>query len=106
MMGGRGGMMGGRGMMGRGWNGGQGMMNPDHMGRGMLSNLSGPWAWVLLGVRVLLAVAVVVVAVVLIRKAVKAYNAKNSPLGILQARLAKGEITADEFETLKGKLQG
>jgi uncharacterized membrane protein len=54
----------------------------------------------------LMVVAIVVTAVVLIRRAIKSYNQSHSPLGVLQARLARGEITAEEFDTLRSKLQG
>jgi uncharacterized membrane protein len=94
-------------MMGRGWGGqgGQGV-TPNHMGHGWWSQLSGPWAYVAMGVWALIVVAVVITAIVLIRRAIKSYNQTHSPLGVLQARLARGEITAEEFDALRSKLQG
>lgn len=106
MMGG--GMMGGS-MMGRGMmGGGQGMHGMmmgggNYMGRGM--DFTSPWTWVAMGTHALVIAGLVVLAVVLVRRALKARPDANSPLAILEMRLAKGEVSVEEYDQAKSRLQ-
>ena len=101
---GRGGM--GQGMMGRGGMG-QGMMGRGGMGHGMMSQLADTtWWWVPMAIHAVIVIALVVIAVVVLVKVGRTIAKRNTPLGLLQMRLAKGEITAEEFESLRSKLQG
>lgn len=101
---GRGGM--GQGMMGRGGMG-QGMMGRGGMGQGMMGQLADTsWWWVPTAIHAVITIALVVVAVIVLVKVGRAIAKRNTPLGLLQMRLARGEITAEEFENLRSKLQG
>jgi|GEM_PF-6672522 len=94
MMSGRGGMMhGGRGGM---MNGGGMMMG----GRGML--MDGQYWWIGHAVLAALVVGAVILAWVLVQR----YTKRNTPLSVLQMRLAKGEISPEEFAAAKAQLQG
>lgn len=81
-MGGMHGMMGG-GMMGRGGN------------MGMIAGLHG-----------LVLLALIVVAVVVVNRVLKARAQANSPMALLQMRLVKGEISPEEYAAIRAKLQG
>lgn len=122
MMGG----FGGRGMMG-GWSG------PGHMGfrgpggfggvpvapgqvpgpgawggywggHGMLGAYGGTYWWVAMAIRAVLLIGGIVLVYFLVKRYWKPAPAVT-PLGELQLRLAKGEITAQEFEDLRKKIE-
>lgn len=83
--------------------GGWGMMGPGMMGPGMMGGRWGPGAGFGFGPLVLLLVIGGIVLIVL------AFTRKEprgeEPLGLLKRRLAKGEITGEQFEELKRALQ-
>lgn len=84
-------------VLGMGLGGGWGMMGPGMMGgRGMMGYGFGfgPLAFLLL------IAGIVLVVLAFARKEPKV----DEPLGILKARLAKGEITIEQFEELKKAL--
>ena len=94
MMGGgmRGGMMGHRGgMMGPG-----GMMTPG-------TGATGLHLWVGIGLHALLIVGALVAAYFAWKRM---RSAEPAEIQLLRMRLAKGEITPDEYDLLKQKLQG
>ncbi|HYG56758.1 MAG TPA: SHOCT domain-containing protein [Symbiobacteriaceae bacterium] len=99
-----GGMYGGRGY-GRDFMH-YGMMGPGGHWANFDPATVGSWWWVAMGIKAVLVIALVIVAAILVRRAVKTRAEANSPLGILKTRLARGEISVDEYEVLKGKLQG
>jgi uncharacterized membrane protein len=68
--------------------------------------LTGVWRWVAMGVRVVVVLALVVLAFVLGRRYLKQQAEAKSPLGILKARLARGEITPEEYEQLRSQIAG
>ena len=102
MMGGWGGMMGGPG----GVTGMHGMMG----GRGgYMTPQYGTWgwhAWVGMGLHALLIIGALVVAYFAWKRTRSAAPAEPAEIQILRMRLAKGEITAEEFDLLHRKLQG
>jgi putative membrane protein len=87
------GMSGGGMMMGAGWD--RPMMGGD--GWGMRSFMGGPWGVVLLIVAVTAIGGAVIFAVARARRT----TTTDDPLAILKTRLAKGEITKEEYDTLK-----
>ncbi|HEQ71148.1 MAG TPA: hypothetical protein ENN69_01545 [Spirochaetia bacterium] len=90
------GMMGPVGNGGRGW----GMMGP-YGGWGMHSFFGFPWWLVLMTV---LGLGGAITAVVWGRRS-KDRPQENSALEVLKLRLAKGEITQKEYDTLKKKIE-
>lgn len=81
------------GMGGWGWMMGPGMMGPGMMGRW------GGWGWGgLVGLLVVLALAAGIVLVVL---GLSRREAPDSALEILRQRLARGEITPEQYEELR-----
>jgi putative membrane protein len=64
----------------------------------------GGWRIVMLVTMVLFWAAVVAVAVWVVRRLSRSRGVAKSPLDIAKERLAKGEITEEEFERLKQKL--
>lgn len=101
-MGMRGGMMGRPGMMGgQGMMGGPGMMG----GQGMMGGFAqaGWHFWAGVAVHALLIIGAIVVAVIAWRRT---RSAEPAEVGILRMRLAKGEITPEEYDLLRQKLQG
>jgi len=87
------------GLGGWGWMMGPGMMGPGMMGRWGW----GGWGWGgLVGVLVVLAL---VAGVVLVTLGVVRRDTQDSALEILRQRLARGEITAEQYEELRRLLQ-
>ena len=77
-----------------------GMMGPGMMGRGMM----GGYGWG--GGFGLLVLALLVIGVVLILRGVTFKETKSEePLDVLKRRLARGEITKEQYEELKQTLQ-
>ncbi len=82
--------------------GGWGMMGPGMMGPGMM----GRWGYGPGGGFGLLTFLLLVAGVVLIVLAFARKEPKSSePLEILKARLAKGEVTKEQFEELRQALK-
>ena len=80
-----------------------GMMGPGHMGRGMMGGWYGGgsgWGWGGLLFLVLVIAGVVLITRGLVDKAGRADEA----LAILRQRLARGEITTEQYEELKRTL--
>jgi putative membrane protein len=90
-----GGMMGPGGMMGRGMMGGWGP------GPGFVGGFGGGFGLLFL---LLVIAGVVLIVSGLTRRDVKG-TTSDEPLQILRARLARGEITKEEFEDLKEALK-
>lgn len=83
--------------------GGFGMMGPGGMmGRGMMGGWYGGSGFGWMGLLVL--ALVVVGAVLLFRGLAGRPHAANEPLDILRQRLARGEISKEQFEDLKKAL--
>ena len=83
---------------------GPGMMGPGMMGRGMMGGWygggfgGGGWS--------LLMLVLIVAGIVLITRGFIARPTRaDEPLAILKARLARGEITREQFEELKQAIQ-
>lgn len=93
-----GGGMYGRGMMGLGWD--MPMMGGHPNGWGMRSFPGGIWIMVL----IVGAAAVIGAIVVFVVARTRRGSAVDEPIQILKTRLAKGEITREEYETLKQDL--
>ncbi|HYF96381.1 MAG TPA: SHOCT domain-containing protein [Symbiobacteriaceae bacterium] len=101
MMGARGGMMGMHGMMG-----GRGGMMGMH---GMMGPQYGSWGWhgwVGMGLHALLIMGAIVVAYFAWKRTRSGAPLESEAMQVLRMRLAKGEITAEEFDLLRQKLQG
>jgi len=101
------GMMNGRGMMGRGGRfgfGGPGMMH-NWAGRAAGSAALGRWWWVPLAVQAVVTIALVIVAVIVIRRLLKNRPAPADPVSLLKDRLARGEITPEEYDDLRQRLE-
>jgi len=81
---------------------GWGMMGPGGMmGRGMM----GGYGWGGFGLLPLLALILLVAGIVLVaRGAIGRATADDEPLQILKQRLARGEITPQQYEELKKAL--
>lgn len=88
---------------GWGWMMGPGMMGPGMMGLGLMGRWGWGWGWgglVGLAVLLLLVAGVALVVVGLTRR-----EPSSRPLEILRERLARGEITPEEYEGLRKLLQ-
>ena len=72
---------------------GPGMMGPGMMGRGM-------WGGGLWGLGLLLVAAVVAIVALLSKR-----HPTDDPLAVLKQRLAKGEITKEQYADLRDTLQ-
>lgn len=110
MMGGWGGHMMGHGMMGPGMMG-PGMMGPGMMGPGAVGGAwYGRWgiALPLLGglFRLLILVGLVMVVASLVRHGGRGIPVAGaeSPLEVIKLRLARGEITVEQYDALKREL--
>lgn len=78
-----------------------GMMGPGMMGRGMMGGYGGGF-----GGWGLLTLLLVIVGVVLIVRGLAGRAPQaDEPLAILRQRLARGEITKEQYEELKQALQ-
>jgi len=84
------------------WGGGSGMMG-GWDGQGIMGSFGGNYWWVAMAVRAVLFIAGITLVYFLAKNYWNPAPA-GTPLATLQMRLAKGEITADEFEALKEKL--
>jgi putative membrane protein len=104
----RGGMMGGPyGGPGLGDNDppygyGYGMMGPG-WGYGMMGGW--PWIWWIVGIAVVVGLVVTVVVLATSRARRGTATTGETPLEILKKRLARGEITKEEFDKLKQDVQ-
>lgn len=79
-----------------------GMMGPGHMlGRGMMGWYGAGFGWMRLLTLVLIIAGVVLIARGVVGKTPPA----EEPLEILRRRLARGEITKEQFDELKQALQ-
>ncbi|MDR7416421.1 MAG: SHOCT domain-containing protein [Armatimonadota bacterium] len=85
------------GMGSWGWMMGPGMMGPGMMGRW------GSWGWG--NVVGLLVVLVLVAGIVLVVLGLTRRETQDTALQILRQRLAKGEITPEQYEELRKLLQ-
>jgi len=90
------------------WNGGSmmpgigfGMMGPGMMGYGGY----GTWGLVWMGFWVLALIGLVLLVIWLYRK-ISGKTAGQTPLDILKARYAKGELTKKQYEEMKKALEG
>lgn len=81
---------------GWGWMMGPGMMGPGMMGR---------WGWGWGGVAGLVVVLLLVVGVVLVVLGLTRREGPDSALEILRQRLARGEISPEQYEELRKLLQ-
>ena len=83
-----------------------GVMGSGMMGAGMTGSAgwASPWYW--LGwAWVLALIALIIVALIwTIRRAGRPTVGSESPLGIVQRRYARGDLSAEEFETMKRQL--
>ncbi|MDQ7858794.1 MAG: SHOCT domain-containing protein [Armatimonadota bacterium] len=92
----------GGGMMG-GWGMGPGMMGPGMMGGQWYGRGGGPF--LLSGIFWLAILAGVVLLIVsLVRQAPPRAGGEEAPLEILKRRLARGEISREEYDALKREL--
>lgn len=95
-------LLGGLGMMG-GW----GMMGPGMMGPWGAGRWGGGWGHPFLGgifwLLIIGGIALVVASLVRQGSGIPAASGE-APMDILKRRLAKGEITLEEYETLKREL--
>ncbi len=76
----------------------------DEMMNNMMIWMMGPWwflGWILI---VGLIVAIILAVVWTVRGAGGTTQQTENPLDILQRRLARGEISPEEFETIKRQL--
>jgi len=95
-------VLGGMGMMG-GWGMGPGMMGPWAGGRwgwGGGMHLLGGLFWLL----ILVGIVLLITSALRHQGAAPAGGAQEAPLDILKRRLAKGEITREEYDALKKEL--
>lgn len=87
---------------------GGGMMGPGHMmGRGMMGGW-GPGAgfgWGFGGLGLLVLVLVIVGVALIVSGLTRGDGRSDEALQILRARLARGEITTEQFEELKKALR-
>lgn len=84
--------------------GGFGMMGPGHMfGRGMMGGWYGGGGFGWMGLLIL--VLVIAGVILIIRGLAGRTPAASEPVEILKQRLARGEITKDQYEDLKKALQ-
>ena len=86
------GMMGARGWNNRGW-------GYDHFG---MMNWRNPWVWI---PGILLLVLIVVGIVAITRRKGSGGKSADTPLEILRARYARGEISREEFSRIRDELK-
>lgn len=71
----------------------------------MMWNGDMDWSWIGFGiVHILLFWTLVVIGIIAIATWLGGGRTRSSPLDILKARYAKGEVTRDEFERLRREL--
>jgi len=87
------------GVGGWGWMMGPGMMGPGMMGRW------GGWGWGCGGLVGLVLLLLLVAGVALVVVGLARRERSDSALEILRERLARGEITAEQYEELRKLLQ-
>ncbi len=92
-------LLGGIGMMG-GW----GMMGPGMMGGGWSGGWGMPFLGMLFWLLTLVGLVLVVTAIVRREGAGAPAGQDEAPLEILKRRLARGEITREEYDAIKKEL--
>ena len=91
---------------------GSGMMGSGTTGAGMMGSASAngmvvwasPWYWFGWVFILALLVLLIAAAVWMIRATRRSAPASETPLNILQRRLARGEVSSEQFETIKRQL--
>ncbi len=90
---------------GWGWMMGPGMMGPGMMGPGMMGRWGWGAGWGWGGVAGLVVVLLLVAGVVLVVLGLTRREGPDSALEILRQRLARGEISPEQYEELRKLLQ-
>lgn len=85
-----------------------GMMQGDMMSGGMMGGMMIVWGLLSLVLLISLIVLIILAATSLIRRMREPMSDRTveMPLDIIKRRLAQGELTLEQFETMKNQLQG